>query len=457
MGVRRVVLHIGSDKAGSSAIQQSLNANRAWYKGRGVHIPTTGFLKMGGHANLFANLDSPSMRTELKNETQRLDADTVLLSWEGIHFYGRPQRRDLRALLERCFPGVQVHVVYYVREQLGMIQSGLLQQVKQLALSPATLRQLSLPLNEIPEDLRRNLLNDRRCFSERVWAWRKSLPDAKFLVRLYDRRTLIAGDVVDDFHDALQLQLDDEYVRPVQLANASLTAEAVVVLDEYFRHVWAEEDRRRIVDSIQSFRGGTSNFLHESSQLAVAEYFAEDNSALVRSYPACEAMLALRPRPPDGPSSSIVEQCRSFMVDQSNYPTQMVGSLKGEQLGSLNLVSGWSGVNKRGTWSIGETSVLQFRPRSMHFGGFSPGMTINIHGKYPGRRVKSDELLVNGQSFGPTDVFDRPILVPIELFDSTYRVRIEFRHHHPRRGTTELNDRQMWLDGLDYSVLSPQS
>ncbi len=455
MRLKRLIIHIGSDKAGSTAIQESLNANSEWYAHRSIYIPETGFMKMAGHPTLFQNIESPSLRRDLANEIRELENfDTALLSWEGVHFFGDDQRAELRSLIETCFPGIQVSFVYYIREQLSLIQSGLLQQVKQLALPPQTIATLAQPFDEIPADLEHLLLNDKRLFNNRIEAWRADFPSAEFIVRLFDRSTLVGGDVIDDFHYALGLELDNDFMRPASFANTSLTAEASLVLGEYFRFAWAEDDRRRIVDSALSFREGTSKYLHTSSQHAIRRYFAADNRALAAAFPSCSTLADLKTTDTVPIDPLLVQACRDFMSEQSQFPTQIAGSLSGSELSHLNFVSGWSPVNMRGLWSLDDCSVLQFRPRSMHFGGLTPGVNLNLSGKYPGRRSTTDEVVVNGRSYGEIDIFESEIFIPVELLDSTYRINVEFRHADRRPNRSDEPQRRFRLGSFDYAVLS---
>ena len=49
----RILLHIGTDKAGSTAIQQHLYQNRHWLLDRQVYVPLEGLGENNGHAQLF--------------------------------------------------------------------------------------------------------------------------------------------------------------------------------------------------------------------------------------------------------------------------------------------------------------------------------------------------------------------------------------------------------------------
>ncbi|MDH3706038.1 MAG: hypothetical protein OES57_08225, partial [Acidimicrobiia bacterium] len=66
--IEHLVLHIGSDKAGSSAIQESLVANHDWYRAHGVFIPQTGITRAAGHPHLFTALDDKETLTSLEAE-----------------------------------------------------------------------------------------------------------------------------------------------------------------------------------------------------------------------------------------------------------------------------------------------------------------------------------------------------------------------------------------------------
>lgn len=455
--VVHVVLHIGSDKAGSTAIQEAVHANMDWYRAHGIHVIRTGLHRGAGHPSLFTNLHQQATLQELADEVDTLpdDCDTVLLTWEGVHFFPDEDRTLLRDVLDRSFPGARRTIVYYVRNQIDLIQSGVLQQLKQLSVPTATIVDLHRPLAEIPARSRVNLFSPKRQFHKRVRAWQRTFPEAEIVVRLYDRRRLRNGDVIDDFHEVIGLTTDEGFARPRSSANASLTAEAALVLHRFCQLAWSHHDRRRTVDALLPYGaiGGSGDYLHADTRAAMAAHYAADNEDLVAAHPACAGIEESRSAPRPVIPEDEVAACAAFLLEQGEYPTILESTVKRDQLDRLNLAVGWDLHRENGTWALGPRSVLRFRPRGMHFGGYTDAVHVTLGGRYAGRRKETDNLLVNGVSLGPTRLGD-PIRIPIDLLDHTVDIELVLEHELGRRFlTAEDEQRTFLLQSLSYAVV----
>lgn len=122
----RLTLHIGTDKAGSTAIQSHLALNREWLAAHGVYVPRSFLGPNNGHAELFQNWSVEALEqlsTELEVAAAQ-DFAQALLSWEGLNFYPATEIKKL-ALAFRSF---DIRVVMYLREQAEIVQSGFLRR-----------------------------------------------------------------------------------------------------------------------------------------------------------------------------------------------------------------------------------------------------------------------------------------------------------------------------------------
>jgi hypothetical protein len=104
-----VHLHIGLDKAGSTAIQYHMALNRQWYAERGIFIPTTGMGRIG-HEVLFKKL-FPDKLDAFHNEIEAATAlgfESFFFSWEGL----RALSSKRLEMIKQLFPGYQfkIHV-----------------------------------------------------------------------------------------------------------------------------------------------------------------------------------------------------------------------------------------------------------------------------------------------------------------------------------------------------------
>ena len=126
----RILLHIGTDKAGSTAIQQHLYLNREWLADRQVYLPSEGLGENNGHAALFES-ENPAALERLQEELLAARAarhHLAILSWEGLSLFSRSRIRQLLSYLAPA----DYSVLVYLREQADIVQSGYLQQVKSL-------------------------------------------------------------------------------------------------------------------------------------------------------------------------------------------------------------------------------------------------------------------------------------------------------------------------------------
>ncbi|MFK7753730.1 MAG: glycosyltransferase [Sedimentitalea sp.] len=124
---RRLVLHIGLHKTGTTYIQHHLQAHRAALLKRGVLVPQTGLsapeapLRAGalpGHQGLVGALrrDDPVVWAQLGQEIRTSRADTVVLSCENMAFPTAPDRGVLIARLMARLSGFdEVDVVALLR------------------------------------------------------------------------------------------------------------------------------------------------------------------------------------------------------------------------------------------------------------------------------------------------------------------------------------------------------
>ncbi|MPY98293.1 MAG: hypothetical protein GEU97_09900 [Actinophytocola sp.] len=146
MGFTRLVVHVGTPKTASTAIQRSLFTNRTALANQSVYLPDTGRLELEPraicHHHLAWELYAPYRFRKnqggwdaLAEELASVEAETVLLSSEEFYRALKPGARKefetrLRSLCD------DVTIVVCVREQLSLINSFYGQRVKMLGIQP---------------------------------------------------------------------------------------------------------------------------------------------------------------------------------------------------------------------------------------------------------------------------------------------------------------------------------
>lgn len=315
----RVVIHIGSDKAGSTALQRALAANLDWYSAHAIHVVRTEMTR-SGHYALFRALDDEATLARLADEFTQLPPScrTLIFSWEGVHNFNEAHRLLLGEVLHRLLPNAPVMFVYYVRNQVDLVQSGVLQRVKKGVLPPSIVGELNRPLFQIPQKQRQLLFDDNRLFHQRLMAWQASFPSASFKVRLYARDRLVNGDIVDDFNELIGVASDSDLERTDLNPNVSLTADAAVVLAHELDQGVTADQVKGTIDALLRYStvGGSTSFLHEDSRQVIAQYYARDNARLVEAYPRCTGVEQVRSaaRPVITPEE--IATCAKFLHEQ---------------------------------------------------------------------------------------------------------------------------------------------
>lgn len=191
----RLWLHIGHGKTGTSALQAGLMAGRGWC------FPGVGRSPEGDHNRLFP-VDQPVFGPEalaaLARAREEIGAAPVaVLSSESLCFAGP----DKVEQIARAFQGLEVRVLYYVRRQEDLIESGFRQHQR------GRLRVRRNVAKTVEEYLATH--RDSFDFSIRIAPWVAVFGAAAISARLYDRATC-AGDICADAAAVTGLEIRDE-------------------------------------------------------------------------------------------------------------------------------------------------------------------------------------------------------------------------------------------------------
>lgn len=123
---RKLFVHVGPHKTGSSTIMRGLVHNRAELLKKGYHYPDIGLVYFGHH-NIVAELENPDFRdpktgglTDLKNLAQSGQEHVILASeWFDKFETDKPWKR-LKTVMGGMF---DIHLTGYLRPQEELLQS----------------------------------------------------------------------------------------------------------------------------------------------------------------------------------------------------------------------------------------------------------------------------------------------------------------------------------------------
>ncbi len=250
---KRLLLHIGTIKTGTSSIQETLNAAAESGSLNGVAYPVPLEMTHNHLAHVYASPDRlpriPRHRRRADPESfERIaqtfkhdlfeairDNENLILSAEYLSLFSRDDAAALARDLALAGVG-EVRVLAYVRDPASLYLSAVQQTLKagHLFVRPAAFRYR---------------------FLEALAVWRAIYPDVR--VRPFVRGRLVDGDVVRDFLAEASSFFGDT-VAPddveLRVSNPSLSAEAMVVLQRYRRRYYPDEPNVFKPDSTWLFR-----------------------------------------------------------------------------------------------------------------------------------------------------------------------------------------------------------
>jgi hypothetical protein len=441
----KVFLHIGTDKTGSTAIQQHLYVNRQWLLARGVYVPLTGLGKDNGHQILLNTMADEKMSC-LADELAAAKNNgftSAIISWEGMRFF-RP--RQIKRLIKMLHSD-NLWVLVYLREQADIIQTGYLQKLKKnrsrIKISDFhgglwTLSRLSALLS---------------CYSP-VWnyarlvqKWTRFLPDGHMLVREFEKQLLVNGSVVDDFLSVLGLCPDDEFVRIKRTVNISLDIESAILIHEHDEHGNSDESRKikeySLLSLIDSEGYGARFFLSARRVRFIRRFYCKSNESIRRlvSLPSPEIFLkspdCSKNYSPDYMLRSI-EARRTKLSVLMRIP-MLFGTRAPHKLPTLDLLAfGWSQVYDWGAWSTGDRSIIRFRVPFWMATRDNAKLSVFLKGRYYGKNTGSN-VSVNGVHFGCIDLreFPRSITIPISSLHKNQVVEVQLVHQFPEQAVIE--------------------
>lgn len=213
---KRLYIHIGRPKSGSTAIQHFLYSNRDALERHGCLYPRTGTLFQASHnlsliflpgledAQTIQNETPKTLYTQLVKEVNASNVDRAIVSSENF-FLIEPKK--LPKILQQ---ELDVKIVCYVRRQDEVLISSYLQEVRDNWISG------NVSFEEYLSNPDRQRLLD---YFSVIKCWAKVFGTDNVIVRVYEDGQMQGGDIYNDILDVIGLPYVDDYARPETRLN----------------------------------------------------------------------------------------------------------------------------------------------------------------------------------------------------------------------------------------------
>ena len=417
---REVVLHIGSDKAGSTAIQTHLYANLSWLRSRGVHVPEVFFDRERGHDDLFRMDNFDLLVQDIR--TRGRYQPKVLLSYEGAHFLEQEKLEKLAVALAPW----SVRIIFYLREQAAVIQSGILQEIKNQAI-PA--------LRPIP---RKSPLQREHDYYSTVTRWKKIFPGLLCELVYFDREAFPRGNVVADLLARLDCKPDHRFLLLDTDINTSLDVPSALAVQRFIaERSPAAWELKSFIDALLlkiRLHGHRQRYFFNAREVAkMRNYYEPNNRRLIEEYGVSRKLLeqplaAVAELDLEDPAlTSQVEETLRWVRELQAYPICLGGAQERQNLAQF-LVSGWSGYQNQGHWSMGNRSRVRLRLSLRATQPAYHWVEILLQGGYADNIPCCSRIQLNGADLGEFNLEEEPVIFPLAQLPGDMRLDLLLEH-----------------------------
>jgi hypothetical protein len=250
---KKIILHIGMGKTGTTALQDFFWENRGQLEKAGVFYPAYGAV---AHAHQLLSPYRPKKKlkdqwpfklpSEWMPELQKATHDRILLSSELIAWASADQVTEFCRCVQEHF---DLTIVIYVRRQDNIIMANYNQLVK-----------AGSQRREIDKIWEKDL--DRFNYRKIIAPWSECLGKAQIIVRPYEKQQFYGCDIRRDFmQHVFGAEVSAEYVMPSGNSNPRLNSLAITYKLHLCRLLEDRDQVARFNESLLSYSGEA----HDSS------------------------------------------------------------------------------------------------------------------------------------------------------------------------------------------------
>ncbi len=287
--MKKLYLHIGAHKTGTSALQHFFLKNRALLDHYGVYYPFTGCNSKGGHNRFFLPLNKNKIkkREEIGHKINKLKSfnsfvsdlkseinhkDCILMSSESISTIIDHNLFEAQKLLE-LFDIVKI--IYYVRRQDEAIESVYRYEVKVHSTD-------SLECFTIKEKWRNYY---RVCINSAKLVGKENV-----IVRVYEKDRFTGGNIFQDFLSCIGISFNEEFELPSHDINISLRPDELYFKRAYNSLSVKFEQKLKVAELLENFslirtdNRDKKRLLSPQQRLEIIKRFDKQNMRLASEF-----------------------------------------------------------------------------------------------------------------------------------------------------------------------------
>jgi len=282
---RRLILHIGANKTGSSAVQSLIRLNLRAFRSLGYAIPDR-FMGLSrritgeqvfGFEPEFEREDAAAIGQKIAYLMARTSQPNLLISAENL------SNPDNFRFFRDCLKSIECRVILYVRRQDEFLLSSWRQwhSKTETDLHAWLLRAVPRLGHWLP------------C----IEGWESVVGEGNVTVRIFQRSDLVNGDVVDDFASVMGLDIAAlNLTRPAAPVNAS-HADLVTEMVCGNAFLFADQHDSKFYEFVQKMTGDHFMRAPQISLISARQrdsliaFYAAENDAVCRKYLTGRARL----------------------------------------------------------------------------------------------------------------------------------------------------------------------
>ena len=302
--LKKIILHIGTEKTGTTSIQEFLNLNRVALRDKGFLAPNSGGER---HQSTFAligfdgttafakkrKLASLTQRKLLQFRLKRAFTkevkefskygDTAIISSEWFHSKV-VRKSEMEAILKFLSPfAEQFEVVCYLREQSALANS---------RYSTGILHGVNLPFDEFIAGCVKETPYYNHAKTLRLW--QEGVPQSSMHTRIYEKQSFAGGALISDFADVTGIKWDDTLNLPPAM-NSSLSENGMAIIRALLSCIERRHINYALWTKLRDGLRGSCTLISEATYHKIHQDFAASNEQVRQTYfPERDVLFAVR-------------------------------------------------------------------------------------------------------------------------------------------------------------------